>query len=57
MKLSKRYQDIIIQLIDYDYQDSFNDFHTTNEYLDELIELAILFKESNDIEIHAVDYE
>ncbi len=55
MKLSKRYQEIIIQLIEYDYHDSFNDFHTTNEYLDELMELRTIFRESNDIEIHEAD--
>lgn len=57
MKLTKRQQEILNQIIDYEYQDSFNDFHTTNEYLDELKQLAFLLKESNDIEIHEVDYE
>lgn len=57
MKLTKRQQEILNQIIDYEYQDSFNDFHTTNEYLDELKQLAYLLKESNDIEIHEVDYE
>ncbi len=57
MKLTKRQQEILNQIIDHEYQDSFNDFHTTNEYLDELKQLAYLFKESNDIEIYEVDYE
>lgn len=55
MKITKRQQEILNQLLDYEYQDSLNALHTTNEYLDELRQLAFLLKESNDIEIHEVE--
>lgn len=57
MKLTKRQQEILNQLVEWEYQETFNDINCSERYVNELEELMVILKESNDIEVHEVDYE
>lgn len=45
MKLTKRQQEILNQLLEWEYQETFDDINCSEKYINEIEELMVILKE------------